>query len=219
VSGNASNRHPPHTHPLYPVPPPHPHLIPRWGLLFIEGYLYSHRMDILPALKTGKLIVIYAPDAARTESMTLIAELGLRGAVTILDGGNRYRPYQVATFLRRKTVDISTAANRLVSRRAFTCYEMNTLLCSTPSHNQPYVILDLLNTFYDDHVSIYEADRLLKSCLGQIQRLVLSGPVVLTLAPPLAEERSFLFEQVCAQADEVMIKETPVCEPTQPSLF
>lgn len=187
--------------------------------MFVVGYLYSHRMDILPVLKTSKLIAIYTSDAARTESMVLIAELGLRGGVTILDGGNRYRPYQVATFLRRKTVNISSAANRLFSRRAFTCYEMNTLLCSTSSCNQPCVILDLLNTFYDDHVSIHEADRLLKSCLGQIQRLVLAGPVVLTLAPPLAEERAFLLEQVCAQADEVLIKEAPACEPTQPSLF
>ena len=176
-------------------------------------------MNILPVLKTGKLIAIYTSDAARTESMTLIAELGLRGAVTILDGGNRYRPYQVATFLRRKTVDISSAANRLFSRRAFTCYEMNTLLSSTPSLNQPYLILDLLNTFYDDHVPTYEAYRLLKSCLGQIQRLVLSGPVVVTLAPPLAEDRDFLLEQVCRQADEVMIQEALVCRPTQPSLF
>ena len=176
-------------------------------------------MDIHPILKTGKLIAVYTSDAARTESMTLIAELGLRGAVTILDGGNRYRPYQVATFLRRKTVDISIAANRLFSRRAFTCYEMNTLLSSTPSLNHPCLILDLLNTFYDDHISMHEADRLLKSCLGQIQRLVLSGPVVFTLAPPLAEERGFLIEQVCAQADEVLIKETPVYQPTQPSLF
>ena len=176
-------------------------------------------MDILPVLKTGKLIVVYAPDAARTESMTLIAELGLRGAVTILDGGNRYRPYQVATFLRRKTVDISSAANRLFSRRAFTCYEMNTLLSSTPSLNHPCLILDLLNTFYDDHVSIHEADRLLKSCLSQIQRLVLSGPVVLTLAPPLAEERAFLFDQVCKQANEVMIKEAPATDFIRPTLF
>jgi hypothetical protein len=176
-------------------------------------------MDILPVLKTGKLIAVYTSDAACTESMSLIAELGLRGAVTILDGGNRYRPYQVATFLRRKMVDISIAANRLLSQRAFTCYEMNTLLSSTPSLNHPCLILDLLNTFYDDHVSIHEADRLLKSCLAQIQRLVLSGPVVLTLAPPLVEERAFLLEQVCQQADEVMIQEAPVCGPTQPSLF
>jgi hypothetical protein len=176
-------------------------------------------MDILPVLKIGKLIVLYAPDAACAESMTLIAELGLRGAVTIMDGGNRYRPYQVATLLRRKTVDISTAANRLFSRRAFTCYEMNTLLSSTPSINQPYLILDLLNTFYDDHVPTYEACRLLESCLGQIQRLVLSGPVVVTLAPPLVDARDFLLERVCRQADEVIFKEAPVCQPTQPSLF
>lgn len=171
------------------------------------------------AMKPTRLSIVLPPDAAGTESMTLIAELGLRGVVTILDGGNRYQPYQVATFLRRKTVDISSAANRLFSRRAFTCYEMNTLIGSTPSLNHPCLILDLLNTFYDDHVSIHEAGRLLKSCLGQIQRLVLSGPVVLTLAPPLTDERAFLLEQVRAQADEVMIKEAPVCEPTQPSLF
>ena len=176
-------------------------------------------MDILPALRTGKLIVVHAPDAACAESMTLIAELGLRGPVTIMDGGNRYKPYQVAMQLRRETVDVSKAASQVFSRRAFTCYEMNTLLSSTPSLNQPYLILDLLNTFYDDHVPIYEAYRLLKSCLGQIQRLVLSGPVVVTLAPPLAEERDFLIDQVCRQADEVIIKEAPVCQPTQPSLF
>jgi len=176
-------------------------------------------MDIIPVLKTGKLIVLYTPDAARTESMTLIAELGLRGAVTILDGGNRYRPYQVAMLLRRKTVDISTVANRLFSRRAFTCYEMNTLLGSTPSLNQPYLILDLLNTFYDDHVPAHEAARLLVSCLNQIQRLLLSGPVVVTLAPPLVNERAFLFEQVCRKADDVLIKEVPICQPVQPSLF
>jgi hypothetical protein len=71
------------------------------------------------------------------------------------------------------------------------------------------LILDLLNTFYDDHVPTYEAYRLLKSCLGQIQRLLLSGPVVVTLAPPLAEERDFLLEQVCRQADEVSSKKCP----------
>ncbi len=176
-------------------------------------------MDILPVLKVGKLIVLYTPDAARAESMTLIAELGLRGDVTIMDGGNRYRPYQVAALLRRKTVDISTAANRLFSRRAFTCYEMNTLLGSSPSLNQPCLILDLLNTFYDNHVPIREADRLLKSCLDQIQRLVLSGPVVVTLAPPLVGERGFLLEQVCAQADEVIVKELPIAEFHQPTLL
>lgn len=177
-------------------------------------------MDILPILRTGKLIVLYSPKAARAESMRLIAELGLRGTVTVLDGGNRYKPYHVATLIRRKTVDVYSAANRIVIRRAFTCYEMNTLLGTTPSHSHPHVILDLLNTFYDDHVPIYEAERLLKSCLSQIHRLRLSAPVVITLAPPLATERACLIEQVCESADQVFSPEEKMPTlPSQPSLF
>ena len=170
-------------------------------------------------IQTGKLIVLYAPHAARNESALLAAELALRGPATVLDGGNRFIPYRVAQLIRRKTVDVEIASRRLFSRRAFTCYEMNTLLGSTPSLNQPCLILDLLNTFYDDHVPAPEADRLLVSCLNQIQRLLLSGPVVVTLAPPLVNERAFLFEQVCRKADEVLIKEVPIYQPVQPSLF
>ena len=176
-------------------------------------------MNLLPVLQTGKLIVLCGVDSARAESMTLIAELGLRGPVTILDGGNRYQPRRVALLLGRKTTDIRTAANHLFGRRAFTCYEMNTLLGTTPSLPYPCVILDLLNTFYDDHVPIYEAERLLKSCLEQIQRLQLSAPVVVTLGPPLAAERAFLIEQVCGRADHLLHLAPPASSVSQLPLF
>lgn len=151
--------------------------------------------------------------------MTLIAELVLRGPVTILDGGNRYKPNKVAILLGRKALDITPAANRLYSRRAFTCYEMNTLLWTTPHLQQPYVILDLLNTFYDDHTPVYEIRRLLKSCLGQIHRLQLMGPVVVTLAPSLVEERAFLADEVCDQADQIFTFESIEPQVFQPALF
>ena len=176
-------------------------------------------MNLLPVLKTGKLIVLYAPHAARDESALLAAELALRGSVTVLDGGNRFIPYRVAQWLRRKTVEVMPASKRLFIRRAFTCYEMNSLLADTPSVQQPCLILDLLNTFYDDHVQTCEVCRLLKLCLSQIQRLQLSAPVVITLAPPLVEERAFLIEQVCERADEVLTMEAPVPQITQPALF
>jgi len=176
-------------------------------------------MNLLPVLQTGKLIVLCGADSARAESMTLIAELGLRGPVTILDGGNRYQPRRVALLLGRKTADIRTAVNRLFGRRAFTCYEMNTLLGSTPSLSYPCVILDLLNTFYDDHVPIHEAERLLKSCLEQIRRLQLSAPVVVTLAPPLAIERALLVERVCDRADHLLHIAPSVSSVSQLPLF
>jgi hypothetical protein len=176
-------------------------------------------MDILPVLKKGRLVVLYAPGATRRESMTLIAELGLRGPLTIFDGGNRYQPYLIASLLRRKTVEIETVANRLFSRRAFTCYELTALLESAPALSHPLVILDLLNTFYDDHVPAYEVRRLLNSCLCQVERLMISAPVMITLAPPLVEERAFLLEQVCRRADEIFVQEMPADQPVQPALF
>jgi hypothetical protein len=177
-------------------------------------------MELLPVLQIGRLIVLHAPHAARDESAQLAAGLALRGSVTVLDGGNRFLPYRVTHLLRRKTVDVAAASNRLFVRRAFTCYEMNSLLADTPALHQACLILDLLNTFYDDHVSVQEADRLLKSCLGQIHRLRLSAPVVVTLAPPLLEERAFLIEQVCCQADQVFLSEAnSSSQPSQLSLF
>ncbi|MCQ3935733.1 MAG: hypothetical protein DPW18_01675 [Chloroflexi bacterium] len=176
-------------------------------------------MNILPVLKTGRLIALFTPHAGREESMALIAELALRGAVTVLDGGNRFMPYRVAQLLRRNTVDLASVSKRVFLRRAFTCYEMNSLLADTPAFPQPYIVLDLLHTFYDDHVPIGESNRLLISCLGQIHRLGLSAPVVVTLAPPLAEERAFLIEQVCAGADQLFTPGADVPRSSQLSLF
>lgn len=186
--------------------------------IFYKHY-YPVCMNLLPVLRTGKLFVIYGPSAASQESMNLIAELGLRGPVTILDGGNRYKPNKVAVLLGRKILDVTVPANRLFSRRAFTCHEMKTLLWTTPSLHQPYIILDLLNTFQDDHVPIHEARRLLDSCITQIQRLQCSAPVVVTLAPALVEERAFLIDMVCGKADQVFTFEEVESEVNQPVLF
>ena len=81
------------------------------------------------------------------------------------------------------------------------------------------MILDLLHTFYDDHVPTYEVRRLLDSCLKQIERLQLSAPVVVTLAPPLVPERAILLELVCEKADEVLVKEETTPQIIQPALF
>jgi len=86
-------------------------------------------MELLPALRPG----------AR-----LIAELVLRGSVTVLDGGNRFQPYRVAQMSRQRTAEVNSATKRIFIRRAFTCTQMLALLENTPSLRQPYILLDLL---------------------------------------------------------------------------
>ena len=175
--------------------------------------------NILPSLKTGELVVVYAPHAARDESAVIAAQLALRGPVTVLDGGNRFQAYRISHLLRRQTLEVHAAARRLYLRRAFTCYQMLALLEDTPALPQPYLILDLLATFYDDHVPEREVRRLLGLCLDQLARLGQHAPVAVTLAPPLVEERAFLVEQVCARADQLFTLDLPAPHFYQPSLF
>jgi len=176
-------------------------------------------MDILSTFHSDSLTVVCAPDAANEPVASLTAELALRGSVTILDGGNRFQPYRVAHLLRQKTADVNRAAKRIFIRRAFTCYQMLALLENTPALRQPYILLDLLATFYDDHVPAHEARRLLDSCLCQVERLRQFAPVVVTLAPPLIPERAFLIELVCARAERVLLPEIPAPAETQLPLF
>jgi len=176
-------------------------------------------MDILPALSPTTLVVVYAPGAARETISPLTATLALRGQVTVLDGGNCFQPYRVAQLLRKKTARVDSAAKNIFIRRAFTCYQVLALLEGTPTLRQPYLVLDLLATFYDQHVSEREARRLLAACLRELERLCRGAPVVVSLAPPLLPERAFLVESVCAQAVRVFVQELPTPTETQLPLF
>lgn len=175
-------------------------------------------MNIPPLLKPDQLIVICTPSAAREQVAALTAELALCGAVTVLDGGNRFPAYLVMRMLRRRTANILPTANRIHLRRAFTCHQMLALLESTPALHQPHIVLDLLATFHDENVPDEEVSRLLDRCLAQLDRLRLEAPVVVSLAPPHAE-RQFLFERVCARGDQLIRVEIPYPVVTQPALF
>jgi hypothetical protein len=176
-------------------------------------------MDLLPALKPNSIVVVYADHAARDEISHIAAELVLRGPLTVLDGGNRFQAYRIAHLLRRRTVDLTTTAERLSIQRAFTCYQVLALLENTPARPQPCLVLDLLLTFYDEQLKPHESWRLLEACLTQIKRLSCSAPVAVTLGQPLLPERAALIERVCHTADRLFAEELPVHQETQLTLF
>lgn len=176
-------------------------------------------MDILPVLRKDSLIVVSSHNAAREETAALSAELALHGPVTVLDGGNCFPFYRFARLIRSKTFEGATAAKRLFIRRAFTCYQMLELLSSTPALDQPYLVLNLLGTFYDEQIPEREVHRLLNACLVEVNRLSMTGPVMISLSPPSLPERAFLVEQVCQNADRSFMLEAPTPEFVQPSLF
>ncbi|MCP4418017.1 MAG: hypothetical protein GY805_15450, partial [Chloroflexi bacterium] len=114
-------------------------------------------MSLLPELATGELgLVIGSPvftrgrlHAERTQMLELSAVLALRGSVRVLDGGNSYDALYVARYIRRHTVQMDETLKRISVARAFTCYQMVTLLQQTAVFPSPTLVLDLLTTFGD----------------------------------------------------------------------
>jgi len=175
-------------------------------------------MNILPEIHKKKLIIVCAHNAARDQVSALTAELALHSAVTVLDGGNRFPAYQTVRMLRRLTPDIVAAAKRILIRRAFTCHQMLELLESTPALPQPYIVLDLLASFYDENVPLPEVNRLLDRSLIQLDRLKLAAPIVVTLGHPQLK-RSCMHEKVRSRGDQVIDIDIPFPIITQPALF
>ncbi len=164
-------------------------------------------MNILPSIRTGTLTVALAPHSARETMSALIAELALRGPVTVLDAGNRFMAYCIAQLIRRKSLDVERISKRIFLRRAFTCYQVVSLLAGTHAFPHPHIILDLFQTFHDDQVSVPECRRLLNTCLKEIDRLRFVAPIVISLAPAPVSGKPFLVDDLCIKADEVF---TPI---------
>jgi len=174
--------------------------IPHQGIFYFLVLKYFRNMNILPALKTGKIIVTFGP---HTILPALLAELALRGPLTVLDGGNRFPAYRIVQEIRRRSVDVTRISEQLFLRRAFTAYQIVHMLESASAERHPLILLDLLSTFQDDQIQPHEADRLLSTCISHIQRLSVSAPIALYLTPYTTEEKSFLLERLCQQADEL----------------
>ena len=93
--------------------------------------MYRMWMNLIPQLKTGSLTVALTDHHSIIPD--LIAELALRGPVTVLDGGNCFPAYRIAQLIRRKSLQVDSISRHIFVRRAFTCYQMVNLLESTPA--------------------------------------------------------------------------------------
>jgi hypothetical protein len=153
------------------------------------------------------------------------ARAGRRGGSS--SGGNRVLTVDRPAPLPDRPRTLKQALARIYLARAFTCYQMLTLLNETPAiPHQPTLALDLLATFYDESVRAADALHLLESCLADLRRLSAQAPVVVSARPPRPgrgftygftpeSARPELMEALKAAADEVVAWEAPVARESQ----
>jgi len=173
-------------------------------------------MMTLPEPLTGKMAVLVNPEQEMVTQLT--AWLVHAGEARLIDGGNRFAAYDLARHLRRQTPHLEAALSRLIIARAFTCYQMVSLLAQTPATAVPLLVSDLLVTFDDDNVSPTESTRLLRLALRHLHRLRQAAPVVIIVRPPHQPARACLLHAVQAAADVVWQREPAVIIPP-PTLF
>jgi hypothetical protein len=183
-------------------------------------------MNRLPEPSPGSIWLVLAQHAARQPMLNLTARLAQRGIVRVLDGGNCFNAYIVARNLGRWAgeagKDLDKALKRISVARAFTCYQVLTLLSETPVAPYPTLVLDLLSTFYDENVKLYESQRLLECCVGQLLRLSSLAPVVVSARAQVTqqpvEDRSCLVQILESAAHQVLYQASNTATDPQLSL-
>ena len=108
-------------------------------------------------------------------------------AVIVLDGANRFDPYAVSSLARRAWIPPEKLLKSIRIARAFTCYQMATLMGepltsllrregATELRQRPWVILlGPLTTFLDEDVSEREVRPLFERSLKKIEGMASEG--------------------------------------------
>ena len=158
-----------------------------------------------PSRSEARLLLVYpsdhaADDGAMTSLVLTLSTLRLgRGEpIVLIDGNNSFDAYQISRTAQWARMDPEPLLKRMFVSRAFTCYQMDTLIRNElPKALRRYgarcvVILGLLGTFYDESVSLKDAAGLLRRVLAEMQHIVAGGSFVLaveTLPPKPAVAR------------------------------
>ena len=118
--------------------------------------------------------------------------------VVVLDGANRFDPYRVSFFAKRGLISPEVLLKRIQIARAFTCYQMVTLvgeklasLLDAVSPKPWVILLGLVTPFLDEDVPEREVRPLFEKVLKKMERMAAAGvPFFLfenLFSPPFAK--------------------------------
>ncbi len=115
-----------------------------------------------------------------------------------------FNVYPVARFMRLQHHNPYAALQHIRLSRAFTCYQVDTLLKEWQGESLFYWCLISWATFYDESVDLAESQRLLLLVLARLSKLSQTMPVVVSTRLPatICAERMVLFDLLKEYAGE-----------------
>lgn len=168
-------------------------------------------------LDAGCWKMLLAPKPLRPQILAFVARLAEQMPLLVLDGGNQFNAYHVARLVHGRPKILSG----INISRAFTCYQMLTLLEGLNPRHETILLLDFLATFFDESASFADRSRLLTISLEHIRKLTLQNGLLVTVHPPAiaSAESDALITQLTREADGVWMPEPLKAPISQLALF
>lgn len=161
----------------------------------------------------GKTVLLYGSTLVYYTSLVVVKEILKRlPSVAIVDGANRFDAYNLARLAQTDGRDPVGILNRVFLSRMFTAFQMDGVLTRgvepflRQSRTKVLVVLGLLHTFYDDQISVREAERSLTRISEKFCELKDGGISVLLASEnltPAQKQKEFFHLRLKAMADDV----------------
>jgi hypothetical protein len=140
----------------------------------------------------------------------LVAASGMKPI--FVDGANGFDPYIVSRFARRHSLVPAHLLKEIVVARAFTCYQLFTLVRERLEtmirlhHNPLAILLGPITTLLDEDVPEQEVNLLLRGMLEKLDELNPKGFSFLLMQPPvpLRSRRGYLLRRLSRWSDVVV---------------
>ena len=176
--------------------------------------------QLFPGFAIGDFALLYGSHAVLSLSALLCirAQLppqlgGLGSNVVFIDGANTFRLYQITRLARLHQIDPKQALDRIFISRAFTAYQMTSLLLqkledAVNAYNAKLVIIsDIAAMFLDKDVQDEEAKRIYSQITINLSRFAREhrAIVVATYPPHIDNQRNLYLQAVTSGRASVVI--------------
>jgi len=161
-----------------------------------KSLLFSMNMknltDLFPGFSLGDFAIVHGSQSfnSLTTILCFRAQLspqkgGLDSNVIFIDGGNTYKPTQIARLAQTNQMDPDQALNRISVHRVFTAYQMTMLVMErlkelVQRFNAKFVMIsDIAGLFQDENIPEEEARGVYSQLLSYLQSFARENNVVI----------------------------------------
>ncbi len=148
----------------------------------IPGPFALSSVRLMVPLAQGGSVYLFQGDrdVLHVAMQEFIDRLGMRGAVQVVVGGNRISFDHLPLILGEQIGHVYEIMDRIQVSRAETCYQLQDVLATLSPSPVPIVITDMLESFYEEDLTLKEVTLLLQKCILHIHKLSETAPILIS---------------------------------------